>query len=110
MKKTAVNHIKNQTEGSRCTNNFYVDNKLSAIGVLCGATCAKQLQKHLVESGFKDLDSIIEEDLLPKRVIQLGEGFLNFVEDFYDNNGNYTEFGLSEQGKSYLEKHLSKYD
>lgn len=78
--------------------------------MLCGGTIAKQLQKHLIELGYKDLDLIIEENLLPSKVINLGEGFLNFVEDFYDNNGNYTEFGISEQGDSYLKKYLKKYD
>ena len=82
---------------------------MSPVALLCGNTIARQLQKHLVEVGFKDLDSIIEENLLPQKVINLGEGFLNFVEDFYDNSGNYTEFGLSEQGDKYLEKHLVKY-
>lgn len=78
---------------------------------MCGNTVAKEAQKYLdkYEAGEKDIDLLLEEALLPSKVAALGSDFLNFVESFYDNDGNYNETGLTNEGLRLLNKYVSKY-
>ncbi len=46
-----------------------------------------------------DIDDIIQEKLLPKNVIDLGNNFLHDIQSLHDTESNWNDEGLSEEGK-----------
>lgn len=77
----------------------------------CGEALADKLQRFFDEEqyGVKDVIELINLGIVPGFVASLGVDFLEFVESFYDEDGNYTEEGVSEFGYDLLKKYLPKY-
>jgi len=59
------------------------------------------------QNGIKDLDEMEEKNILPSVITQNME-FWHWIESFYDNDGNYTEAGLSETGKQFLDDFVKR--
>lgn len=76
----------------------------------CGGTIATKLQKFFKENqyGIKDIEELAEEGYIPSFVLSLGVDFLEFVENFYDNDANYTIEGLSKPGLECLKKYITE--
>ena len=85
--------------------------KLSPLATACGTTIAKRLQSHYEEEqfGVKDIEDLDEQGFLPSAVANLGIGFLEFLESFYDNDGNYNDVGLTVDSRKLLERYLKSY-
>lgn len=77
----------------------------------CGEAQAIKLQQFFCDEqyGIKDIWEMADSGLIPEFVAQLGIDFLEFVESFYDEDGNYTEDGISEIGYDLLKKYIHKY-
>lgn len=59
--------------------------------------------------GMKDMYEMIESNILPAAICAHGADFLDWIESFYDNDGNYTDVGLSEDGLEHLLKYKKNY-
>jgi len=84
---------------------------LSPLGTACGVTIAKRIQSFYEKEqfGVKDIEELIEEGFLPQTVVNLGIDFLEFIESIYDNDGNFTDTGMSEEGTRILQKYTPTY-
>lgn len=80
-----------------------------AIGRMLDPELSKRLDNLYNTSSIKSIISL-HSDLLPKWLLEHDEGFLTYVQTLHDNSRNWTSFGLSEEGKSFVRKIIFECD
>lgn len=57
----------------------------------------------------KDYDALQDAGLISSAVMDIGFDFMCFADSFYDNDGNYTDDGVSNDGLQVLIRYSKKY-